>query len=89
MVTKVFKSLNHLNPELLWNSFVLKPNVYHLRQGPSLAIPRGQTTCTINSFDFRAALAWNNLPLVLKLEKSLYIANASIVDKFSSLILIF
>jgi len=42
LVIEIFKSLHHLN------SFVLKPEVYNLRQGPSLIIPRAQSICVIN-----------------------------------------
>ena len=71
LVVEIFKSLNHLNPEFMWDSFVLKLEVYNLRQGPSLVIPRARSTRAINALDFRAALAWNHLPSYLKHEKSL------------------
>ena len=71
LVVEIFKSLRHLNPEFMWDSFILKPEVYHLRQGQSLVIPHARSTRAINTLDFRAALAWNHLPSDLKHEKSL------------------
>ena len=71
MVIEVFKSLNHLNPEFMWDSFTLKNNCYDLRQGPSVLVPRAYTTKTLNFFQFRATLAWNHLPGKLKEMKTL------------------
>ena len=71
LVIEVFKSLHHLNPEFMWNSFILKPEIYHLRQGQSLVIPRARSTSALNTLDFRAALAWNHLPSKIKHENSL------------------
>ena len=66
LVIEIFKSLQYLNPEIMWDSFKFKSEPYHLRQGISLQIPKGQLARTINSFDFHAALAWNHLPANLK-----------------------
>jgi len=41
----------------MWDSFILKPEVYSLRQGQSLIIPRALSIRAINSLDFRASLA--------------------------------
>ena len=71
LVIEVYKSLNHLNPELMWDSFILKSEAYCLRQGLSLTIPPARTTSAVDYFDFRAALAWNHLPSDLKQEISL------------------
>ena len=43
----------------MWNTFIMKQAVYNLRKGTELDI--GRTTGAINSFDFRASLAGNNL----------------------------
>ena len=61
LVIEIFKSLNHLSPELMWNSFTIRPASYNLRHGSSLIVPRARSTRALNSFDFRAALAWNHL----------------------------
>ena len=82
MVIEVFKTLNYLNPEIMWNTFTLKSQPYSLRQGVSLVIPSAKTSRGINSFDFRAVLAWNNLPSNLKSETSLHRFTTSL-DKWS------
>ncbi len=71
LVIEIFKSLNQLNPEFMWKIFTLRDSTYNLRQGSSLVIPNARTSRAINSFDFRAALAWNHLPSKLKEEKTL------------------
>ena len=71
LVGEVFKTLNRLSPEITWDTFTPKPSRYDLRQGSSLTVPRARTTRAINSFDFRAALAWNYLPKHVKSEKNL------------------
>ena len=60
LVTEVYKSLHHLNPDMMWESFKIKPETYNLRGGVNLQIPIGRSSRTINSFEFRAALAWNH-----------------------------
>ena len=71
LVGEVYKSLNRLSPEIAWDIFTPKQSRYNLRQGSSLIIPNARTTRGMNSFDFRAALAWNYLPNQVKCEKSL------------------
>ena len=63
LACEVFKTLNHLNPEVMWDSFGLKgPNKYLLKRGINLKIPKAKTARAVNSFDFRASLLWNHLP---------------------------
>ena len=71
LIGEVFKSLNRLSPEITWDTFEIKESNYNLRQGSSLVIPKARTTRAINSFDFRAAIAWNHLPKHVKQEKDL------------------
>ena len=71
MLIEVFKSLHRLNPSFMWEFFTSRENVYHLRQGFSVLIPRANNSKTINSFTFRAAIAWNNLPANLKSNENL------------------
>jgi len=71
LVVEIFKSLHQLNLEFMWDSFVLKPEVYNLRQGQSLNTPRARFIRAINSLDICASLAWNYLPADLKYETSL------------------
>ena len=53
LVVEIFKSLNHLNPEFMWDSFTVRPNLYALRHRPSLIVPPARFTRALNFFDFR------------------------------------
>lgn len=67
LMEEIFKTLNNLNPQIMWNTFNFKyPNKYELRRGINLEVPKARTTRAINSFDFRAAMAWNHLPATVK-----------------------
>ena len=44
----------------------MKPGLYNLRQGSSIVVPRATSTRATNSFDVRAALAWNHLSSTLR-----------------------
>ena len=68
---EVRKSLLHEGPEIMWETFVQKPQSYNLRRANSFVIPKARTTFDQNCFDFRASLAWNNLPVALATETSL------------------
>ena len=72
MVIEVFKTIRRLNPSIMWDSFLLNKNLYSLRRGQTLAIPnQGPLMRTMNSFDHRAVLAWNQINVKLKSEQSL------------------
>ena len=71
LLIEIFKSVNHLNPEFMWDSFIMKPDLYNLRQGSSIVVPRATSTRATNSFDVRAALAWNHLTSSIKSEITL------------------
>ena len=43
MVIEIFKSLNRLNPEFMWNSFELRSDAYNLRPGSRIVIPPART----------------------------------------------
>ena len=62
MMIEVFKSVNHKGPEILWDTFQVKTTPYELRQGHSLCSLHAIKAHTINTFDFRGSLAWNDLP---------------------------
>ena len=71
LVCEVYKTLNHVNPEIMWASFNIKdPHKYNLRRGQNLVIPSARTTRATNFFDFRASMAWNHLPSKIKNAKS-------------------
>ena len=63
MVIEVFKSLNQIGPKILHDIFMQRHIDYELRSGDSLQIPNIRN---INSFDFRASMTWNELPIVIK-----------------------
>ena len=63
MVIEVFKSLNQIGPKILHDIFMQRHIDYELRSGDSLQIPNFRN---INSFDFRASMTWNELPVVIK-----------------------
>ena len=71
MIIEIFKSLKYFNPEIMWDVFNVRESSYELRQGSALLIPRARSTKAINSFIFRATLAWNHLPHYLKEIKDL------------------
>ena len=67
MLCEVYKTVNHLNPEIMWDSFnIAIANKYSLRRGQNLQVPLARTTRATNSFDFRAAMAWNHLAVNIK-----------------------
>ena len=62
MLCEVYKTLNRLNPPMMWEFFEYKaPNKYSLRRGNNLEIPTACSTRAVNSFDFRVVMAWNQL----------------------------
>ena len=67
LVVEVYKALNQLSPEIMWNTFNEYSSGYSFRRVSSLLAPRIQTVKGANYFDFRATLAWNNLPASIKL----------------------
>ena len=72
LVTEVYKSLHKLSPPLMWDIFTRRESRYSLRKGCKLN-PLLQTASSraINSFDFRATLAWNNLDAEIKSQTTL------------------
>ena len=68
LMVEVFKTVNKLNAEIMWDSFAVKePTKYELRSGQNLCIPVGkQSSRLLNSFEFRAIMAWNHLPSRVK-----------------------
>ena len=67
LICEVFKSLNNLNPELMWSYFVFKNITYNTRNSPLLRLPSAKSTsCGINSVLFRACLLRNSLPQSVK-----------------------
>ena len=72
LVTEVFKSTMHLNPEFMWNFFNEKPMPYSLRKGNKLIIPQAKSSrFGINSLCFRGSVLWNNLSASVKNSENL------------------
>ena len=54
---EVFKSLNHLNPAIMWDMFLPKPTLYNLRSGIDLKLPQTRSQkFGVNSLIFRGSL---------------------------------
>ena len=66
LVVEVFKSLQRSNPEFMWNVFKMNSSPYSLRRGKILEVPRVKNNIGLNSFAFRAGMAWNELPARFK-----------------------
>ena len=71
MLVEVQKNMHCIGPKINWNSFHLMPKTYNLRRGDKIRLPIAQNTVCTNSFEFRAGMAWNNLPEIVKQAKSL------------------
>ena len=70
LMIEVYKSVNRLNPEFMWELFVDKGFSYSLRLGISLTLLSSKIANT-NDLVFRACLVWNKLPKALKHAPSL------------------
>ena len=66
MLMEVYKSINKLNPEFMWDMFNSKSVGYNLRCGKVLKLPEFRSQKGQNNFDFRAIMAWNHLPSKIK-----------------------
>ena len=67
LAIKVFKSIMHLNPQIMWSYFEKKSMPYNLRDGSKLVLPKTKSSpYGINSLQFRGSLLWNNLAVSLK-----------------------
>ena len=67
LMTEVYKSLNKLNPEFMWDAFPKKQITYDLRSGNTLLLSKKNTvTYGVNSLQFRACSLWNKLPKFIK-----------------------
>ena len=64
---EVYKSVNNLNPQFMWNYFNFSTLPYKLRKGNKVNLPETQA-CRygINSLLFCGALLWNDLPRNVK-----------------------
>ena len=71
---EVYKSLNHYNPELLWDLFCRKQQPYNLRNHILIQLPSAKVTkYGTNSIIFKGSLLWNLLPISYKISHTLSI----------------
>jgi len=64
MLAEVFKSFYGFGPPILQDIFKVESHSHQLRSGLTFQLPK--TVSHINSFEFRAILAWNHLPASIK-----------------------
>ena len=73
LVTEIFKSISHINPEFMWLFFKPKKLSCNLTKRPILNLPRTQSTyCGTNAIQFRGSFIWNNLPAKVKSRNSVF-----------------
>ena len=69
MVTEVYKSLNHIGPKIMEDMFTERDSNYNIRSGHTLELPNYSNynrTFSVNTFDFRATVMWNSIPVIVK-----------------------
>ena len=72
LMIETYQSLNHNNPQMMWDLFHLKDMPYNLRGEKLLQIPPAKTiTYGTNSLFFKASILWNSLPNEYKTANSL------------------
>ena len=72
LMVEFFKTLNRLNPEIMWDMVECKTTHYNLRSGSTVKLPKAKSSkFGINSLMFRGSLLWNSLPSTLKSTNSL------------------
>ena len=66
-ITQVFKILNNIALPMTSDFFPIKPNIYNLRDKNKIALCKFNTIhFGKNSFRYRGAKLWNDLPLDIK-----------------------
>ena len=72
LMIEVYKSLNHLNPEYIWDFFVNKDVQYNLRTKELCKLPSvSSQSYGLNSLSFRGSLLWNTIDDEIRLSPSL------------------
>ena len=71
LMIEIYKSMNHLNRECVWDFFVKKDVPYNPRTKELCKLPSvSSQRYGINSLSFRGSLLWNTLSNNLKLTTS-------------------
>ena len=72
LLIEVYKSINKLNPEFMWNIFHIKDISYLLRKNTNLILPQTNTkTYGTNAVLFKTCYIWNNFPNHIKTASNL------------------
>ena len=72
LMIEVYKSLNHLNPEYMWEFFVKKDVQYNLRTEELCKLPSVSSQLYgLNSLSLRGSLLWNTIDDEIQLSPSL------------------
>ena len=67
LAKEVYKSVDNLHPQFMWNYFNISTLSYELRKGNKVNLPETRTCrYRINSLLFCGALLWDNLPRNVK-----------------------
>ena len=67
LALEIYKCLNNLNPEFLWEIFTINETGRSTRSGQQLCIPKAKSILNgVNSIEFRGAIFWNSLTPELK-----------------------
>ena len=62
LMVEVFKSLNELNPQFMWNLFTVKNTTIKLRRTKTLVLPSSNTKSKgTNNILYRACSLWNSI----------------------------
>ena len=79
LMTEVYKSIHHINPEFMWDLFCQKCIPYNLRISNLLVLPKIKSSKNgLNSFIFRGSILWNTVPDYIKSSKSVTIFKSRI-----------
>ena len=79
LMTEVYKSIHHINPEFMWDLFCQKSIPYNLRISNLLVLPKIKSSKNgLNSFIFRGSILWNTVPDYIKSSKSVTIFKSRI-----------
>ena len=68
LMTQIFKSLMHMNPEFMWDIFPEKCIPYEIRNTCVLTLPKTERmTYGVHGVLFRGFQVWNSLPPQIKI----------------------
>ena len=68
---EVYKSINHDNPQLMWDLYQIKNIPYNLRGQLLIKLPSARSnTYGTNSLLFKSSILWNTLPNEYKIPNS-------------------